>query len=162
MLDKAKQICYNKRVVRNYKKYFKERNEVCIMENTQNTQNTQNTVKVTKRMRFEQIKALVSDNEELVAFIDHELQLLDKKNSRSGKPTKVQLENETIKDTIFNILQTTGKPVTVTQLLATDELDGLSNQKVSALLKQLRESGKVVRTVEKKVAYYSIADEVEE
>ena len=156
MLDKAKQICYNKRVVKNYKKYFKERNEVCIMENTQNT------VKVTKRMRFEQIKALVSDNEELVAFIDHELQLLDKKNSRSGKPTKVQLANESIKDTIFNILQTMGKPVTVTQLLATDELDGLSNQKVSALLKQLRESGKVVRTVEKKVAYYSIADEVEE
>ena len=119
-------------------------------------ENTQNAVKVTKRMRFEQIKALVSDNEELVAFIDHELQLLDKKNSRSGKPTKVQLENETIKNTIFNILQTMGKPVTVTQLLATDELDGLSNQKVSALLKQLRESGKVVRTVEKKVAYYSI------
>lgn len=125
-------------------------------------ENTQNTVKVTKRMRFEQIKALVSDNEELVAFIDHELQLLDKKNSRLGKPTKVQLENETIKDTIFDILQTMGKPVTVTQLLTTDELNGLSNQKVSALLKQLRESGKVVRTVEKKVAYYSIAEECDE
>lgn len=29
MLDKAKQICYNKRVVKSYEKYFKERNEVC-------------------------------------------------------------------------------------------------------------------------------------
>ena len=124
--------------------------------------NTQNTVKVTKRMRFEQIKSLVSDNKELVAFIDHEIELLDKKNSRSGKPTKTQVENETIKNTIFNTLQIAGKPMTVTQLLATEELKGLSNQKVSALLTQLRDVNKVVRTVEKKVAYYSINEEVEE
>ena len=124
--------------------------------------NAQNTVKVTKRMRFEQIKSLISDNEELVAFIDHEIELLDKKNSRTGKPTKTQVENETIKNTIFNTLQIAGKPMTVTQLLATEELNGLSNQKVSALLTQLRESNKVVRTVEKKVAYYSINEEVEE
>ena len=128
-------------------------------------ENTQNTVKVTKRERFEQIKALVSNNAELVAFIDHEIELLNKKNSRSGKPTKTQVENETIKNTILDILQTIGKPVTVTQLLANDELNGLSNQKVSALLAQLRKSDKVVRTVEKKVAFYSIkeeSDEVEE
>ena len=124
--------------------------------------NAQNTVKVTKRMRFEQIKSLVSDNEELVAFIDHEIELLDKKNSRTGKPTKTQVENEAIKNTIFNTLQATGKPMTVTQLLATEELHGLSNQKVSALLTQLRDANKVVRTVEKKVAYYSINEEVEE
>ena len=124
--------------------------------------NTTNSTKVTKRMRFEQIKSLISDNEELVAFIDHEIELLDKKNSRSGKPTKTQVENETIKNTIFNTLQTTNKPMTVTQLLATEELNGLSNQKVSALLTQLRESNKVVRTVEKKVAYYSINEEAEE
>ena len=124
--------------------------------------NAQNTVKVTKRMRFEQIKSLISDNEELVAFIDHEIELLDKKNSRTGKPTKTQVENETIKNTIFNTLQIAGKPMTVTQLLATEELNGLSNQKVSALLTQLRDANKVVRTVEKKVAYYSINEEVEE
>ena len=124
--------------------------------------NTTNSTKVTKRERFEQIKSLVSDNEELVAFIDHEIELLDKKNSRSGKPTKTQVENETIKNTIFNTLQIAGKPMTVTQLLATEELNGLSNQKVSALLTQLRDVNKVVRTVEKKVAYYSINEEVEE
>ena len=125
-------------------------------------ENTQNTVKVTKSERFEQIKALVRDNEELVAFIDHEIELLDKKNSRSGKPTKTQIENEKIKKTILDILQTTGKPMTVTQLLANDELDGLSNQRVSALLTQLKKSDKVVRTVEKKVAFYSIKEENEE
>ena len=52
--------------------------------------------------------------------------------------------------------------MTVTQLLATEELNGLSNPEVSALLTQLRDANKVVRTVEKKVAYYSINEEVEE
>ena len=156
MLDKAKKICYNKRVVRNYKKkYFKERNEVCIMENTQNT------VKVTKRERFEQIKALVGDNAELVAFIDHEIELLAKKNSRSGKPTARQVENEKIKTFIMTILEC-GKPLTVTQIMTELNDSSLSNQRVSALLTQLKDSGEVVRTVEKKVAYYSIKEESDE
>ena len=124
--------------------------------------NTTNSTKVTKRMRFEQIKSLISDNEELVAFIDHEIELLDKKNSRSGKPTKTQVENEAIKTQIVSILERVRKPMTVTQLLSESELAGLSNQKISALLTQLRESGKVMRTVEKKVAYYSMATENDE
>jgi hypothetical protein len=120
---------------------------------------TQNTVKVTKRMRFEELKAIVSDNAELVAFIDHEIELLNKKNSRTGKPTKTQLENESIKATILEVMGRIGRPVTVTQLLAESELNGFSNQKVSALLTRLREDdGKVVRTVEKKVAYYSLTE----
>ena len=123
--------------------------------------NTTNSTKVTKRMRFEQIKSLVSDNEELVAFIDHEIELLNKKNSRTGKPTKTQVENEAIKAQIVSILERVGKPMTVTQLLAESELADLSNQKVSALLTQLRKTGEVVRTIEKKVAFYSLADEVE-
>lgn len=122
-------------------------------------ENTQNTVKVTKRMRFEELKAIVSDNAELVAFIDHEIELLNKKNSRTGKPTKTQLENESIKATILEVMGRIGRPVTVTQLLAESELNGFSNQKISALLTRLREDdGKVVRTVEKKVAYYSLTE----
>ena len=129
-------------------------------------ENTQNTVKVTKRERFAQLMEIVkaSDVEnsaELVAFIEHEVELLTKKNSRSGKPTKTQVENESIKAQIVSVLESAGKPMTVTQLLAKSELADLSNQKVSALLTQLRKTGVVVRTVEKKVAFYSLADEVE-
>lgn len=129
-------------------------------------ENTSNSTKVTKRERFAQLMEIVkaSDVEnsaELVAFIEHEVELLTKKNSRSGKPTKTQLENNTIKEKIVSILERVGKPMTVTQLLAESELAELSNQKVSALLTQLRKSGAIVRTVEKKVAFYSLADEVE-
>ena len=129
-------------------------------------ENTSNSTKVTKRERFAQLMEIVkaSDVEnsaELVAFIEHEVELLTKKNSRSGKPTKTQVENEAIKTQIVSILERVGKPMTVTQLLAESELADLSNQKISALLTQLRKSDKVVRTTEKKVAFYSLADEVE-
>ena len=129
-------------------------------------ENTSNSTKVTKRERFAQLMEIVkaSDVEssaELVTFIEHEVELLTKKNSRSGKPTKTQVENETIKTQIVSILERVGKPMTVTQLLAENELANLSNQKISALLTQLRKSGEVVRTIEKKVAFYSLADEVE-
>ena len=130
-------------------------------------ENTSNSTKVTKRERFSQLMEIVKasnveNSAELIAFIDHEVELLTKKNSRSGKPTKTQVENETIKAQIISVLERVGKPMTVTQLLAESEFAGLSNQKVSALLTQLRKSGEVVRTIEKKVAFYSLADEVED
>ena len=129
-------------------------------------ENTSNSTKVTKRERFAQLMEIVKaskveNSAELVAFIEREVELLTKKNSRSGKPTKTQVENESIKAQIVSVLERVGKPMTVTQLLAESEFTGLSNQKVSALLTQLRKSGEVVRTIEKKVAFYSLADEVE-
>ena len=130
-------------------------------------ENTSNSTKVTKRERFSQLMEIVKTSKvensaELVAFIEHEVELLTKKNSRSGKPTKTQVENETIKAQIVSVLERVGKPMTVTQLLAESEFTGLSNQKVSALLTQLRKSDEVVRTIEKKVAFYSLPDEVED
>lgn len=130
-------------------------------------ENTSNSTKVTKRERFSQLMEIVKaskveNSAELVAFIEHEVELLAKKNSRSGKPTKTQVENETIKAQIISVLERVGKPMTVTQLLAESEFTGLSNQKVSALLTQLRKSGEVVRAIEKKVAFYSLPDEVED
>ena len=132
-------------------------------------ENTSNSTKVTKRERFAQLMEIVKASEvensdELVAFIEHEVELLNKKNSRSDKPTKTQLENEALKTQIMSVLKTVGRPITVTQLLKETELadnPNLSNQKVSALLTQLRKADAVVRTVEKKVAFYSLADEVE-
>lgn len=135
--------------------------------------NTSNSTKVTKKERFAQLLAIVNasqveNSDELIAFINHEVELLDKKNSRSGKPTARQIENEKIKVTILSILGGIGKPMTITQLLAEIGNSELSNQRVSALVTQLRDSGEVVRTVEKKVAFYSLnsveedADSIEE
>jgi hypothetical protein len=37
-------------------------------------------------------------------------------------------------------------------------LGGLSNQRVSALLRQLVESGEVVKTIDKKKSYFAVAE----
>lgn len=116
--------------------------------------------KITKKEMFTMIKAQVKDNAEMVAFIDHEIELLDKKASNK-KATKTQEANVGIKSTILAVLEG-GKSMTVTEMQgASAELGELSNQKVSALVRQLVESGEVVKTIDKKVSRFSLADEGE-
>lgn len=115
--------------------------------------------KFTKSQMFAMIKDVegVKENAEMVAFIDHELELLAKK-SANKKPTKTQEENEGIKAEILNVLSTEG--MTVTEVQAKSEmLSGLSNQRVSALLRQLVASGEVVKSVDKKKSYFSLVVE---
>ena len=116
--------------------------------------------KITKKEMFTMIKAQVKDNAEMVAFIDHEIELLDKKASNK-KATKTQEANVGIKSTILAVLEG-GKSMTVTEMQgASAELGELSNQKVSALVRQLVEAGKVVKTIDKKVSRFSLADNEE-
>ena len=70
------------------------------------------------------------------------------------EPTKTEVENEGIKANILEVL--TDEGVTVKTLLG--ELEGdYTSQKISALLRQLVADGKVVKTIEKKVSYFSLA-----
>lgn len=114
--------------------------------------------KVTKAEMFAMIKEVegVKENEAMVAFIDHELELLAKKASNK-KPTKTQEENENIKVEILGVLTNEGMTVTEIQSKS-DVLGGLSNQRVSALLRQLITDGKVAKTVDKKKSYFSLAE----
>lgn len=114
---------------------------------------------MTKRENYNAIRAIVSDNAELVAFIDHELELLDRKNSRrSDKPTAKQVTNEETKDIIVEVLTDAADPMTISDIVADDPaLAGLSTQKISALLTQLVNDGQVVRTSVKRKSYFAIA-----
>ncbi len=110
--------------------------------------------KMTKREYFEQIKANYNLTEAEVAFIDHEIDLLAKKNASGGerKPTATQKENVGIKDAILEVLAE-GSALTVTEIVKA--LDGdFTNQKVSALVRQLVADGKVERFEEKRKAYF--------
>lgn len=114
------------------------------------------TKKLTKKDYFTQLKEIVKDNVELVAFIDNELDLLSRKNSKSTM-SKTQVENENIKKVIVNALTEIGTPVTITELQkANENLAIYSNQKISALLKQLVDSEIIKRVVEKKVARFCV------
>ena len=113
--------------------------------------------KITKKEMFTMIKAQVKDNAEMVAFIDHEIELLDKKASNK-KATKTQEANVGIKSIILAVLEG-GESMTVTEMQsASVELGEMSNQKVSALVRQLVEDGEVVKTIDKKVSRFSLAD----
>ena len=114
-----------------------------------------NTKKMTKREMFEQIKANYALNADEVAFIDHELELLAKKNSAEKKPTAVQVANEGIKAEILEGMEV-GKKYTITDLMkSVSACAELSNQRVSALVRQLVTDGSVERTEEKRKAYFS-------
>ena len=122
-----------------------------------------NVKKVTKKENFGEIAKILEGlgREDLVAVMNHEIELLDKK-ANSGKMTKTQEANVAIKDLIVKELTRLAKPVTITDLLgASDELakaTGNSNQKVSALMTQLKNDKIVVRAEDGKKAVFSIAD----
>ena len=110
----------------------------------------------TKREYFTELKGIVANDKELVAFIDHELELLDKKNSAPKKPTEKQLDNEKYKDIILNAIGDKKMTVSAIQKDILGDYE-LSNQRVSAIVKQLVEDNSLVRTVDKRTAYFSLA-----
>ena len=115
------------------------------------------TNKMTQRDYFNEIIALAkaNDRNDIVEFAKGRIAVLDKKAS-AKKPTKTQEENENIKVDILNNL--TDEGVTVTELQGKSDLLGsLSNQRVSALLRQLIADNKVVKVIDKKKAYFSLA-----
>lgn len=111
--------------------------------------------KVTKREKFEMLLALdaVNSNEMLKEFVNHEIEMLENKN-KSKKPTETQRKNEDIKDIILENLN--GR-MTVSEIMKAiqDKVEiELSNQRVSALIRQLRLDGKVERIEDKRKAYF--------
>lgn len=109
---------------------------------------------MTKR---ETITAMLNDehitsNADFKAYLENELALVIKKNTyKSSKPTKAQVENETLKDKILEVLV---EPMTASQI---GEKVGISVNKASALLTQLKEDNSVIREVVKRKAYFSKA-----
>ena len=119
--------------------------------------------RMTKKEWFAVLASVVKASEmenktEALAFINHEIELLEKKSAKSGQ-TKTQKENIEVMEKIKSALGEVGKAVTITELQAASaEMAEYSNQKLSALLKKLIESGEVVKTTEKKKSYFSLAE----
>ena len=117
--------------------------------------------KLTKRDRFEALLKMseVQANPDMVAFIGHEIELLAKKNAGDKKPTAKQMENDAVKQVILDEMTANpDKLYTVTELIKNvDGLGDLTNQRVSALLRQMIDAGAVVKTVDKRKSYFSLA-----
>lgn len=119
--------------------------------------------KMTKKEMFAVVRGIVEASEqctdEMLAFIDHEVELLSRKSDNSKK-TKSQIENEAVMAKILEALAEVGEPVTISDLQKTvPAMAEYSNQKLSSLLKKLVEDEKkVVKTIDKKKSYFSLAE----
>ena len=115
--------------------------------------------KMTKKEMFMQIKTHLTDENE-IAFIEHEIELLNAKNSGSRKPTATQQENEKIKMVIVDYMKTDAQRLFTISELSTEinELKELTNQRISAILKQLVDSQQIKKVYEKRKAYFGAGD----
>ena len=116
---------------------------------------------MTKREMYNAILAVdaVSANADMVEFLKRQIDLLDSRNV-AKKPTKTQTENVVIKDTICAVLADADAPMRVKDMIADERLSDYTTAKISALLRQLLPDtgdGRVVKTVEKKISYFSLA-----
>ena len=116
--------------------------------------------KITKKELFTKMLAIteVQANAEMVEFINHEIELLNRKNS-AKKATPQQAENEKVKEKILEILD---EPMTATQIMNAVQPffeTVFTNQRISALLRQLGDKGtkQVKKYQEKRVTYFEKA-----
>jgi hypothetical protein len=126
--------------------------------------------KITKRERFEEIKALVADKPELVEFLDHEIELLARKTSKSANPTPAQKDALAVAEIVRDILaecedkrgMTVGAILKDERIASYTKADGnsVSSQMLTAIF--TKNAKDFVRTVEKKVAYYALNYGVED
>ena len=123
---------------------------------------TSSSVRMTKAQKFQILADLpaVKADPMLSEFIAHEMELLAKKNTADKKPTAQQEANAGIKSGVLSVMQDNpNKMYTVSELLkAVPNLpDTMTNQRMSAIVRQMVDAGQVKRTEDKRKAYFSLA-----
>ena len=126
--------------------------------------------KLTKKDKFNMLLALVKDNDMLSEFVKHEIELLDRKNSKSATLTKAQKDALNVTEIVKDVLAENER-MTVGAILKDERIasyvkadgNGVSSQMLTAILSK---SSDFINIKEKKVSYYSlnygeVADEVE-
>ena len=92
--------------------------------------------------------------DDVIKFLDHEIELVSRKRSSgNSKPTAKQAEQDAMREKILSFLRENGTST------ATDIQNALSisNQRVNGLMRPLVKSGEIIRTEDKKKAYFSVA-----
>ncbi len=121
-----------------------------------------NVQKITKAQKFAMLKAIpqVAENEMLVEFIEHEMELLAKKNSAEKKPTAQQTANIGIGEAIVAHLSSQPTRLfTITEIIKeVPACADLTNQRVSAIVRGLI-GVSVERVEEKRKAYFRFLSE---
>lgn len=150
-LDKSRKLWYNDYTIKQ-------------TERKQNTMSNKEK-KLTKKDHFNALLDFIAKNptvafgtitaDQMTEFADHEIELLDKKNSSDKKPTKQQLKNEALaqalleamaEKNLYTVTEMTKFPMSVE--------NDLSASKITSLLSNLLKAEKVVRIEDKRRAYF--------
>ncbi len=119
------------------------------------------TEKITVRSQFEAVKAVLLEtgHTDLADFIDGRIAQTIKKNTAERKPTPKQIENDGFKADILAWMAEgeTYAAVDVLKGVPSIVASGMSINRVSALLTQLVDNGYVVKSVEKRKNFYTLA-----
>lgn len=127
------------------------------------------TTKLTKRDFYNSLIAMADNGadfgtvsaEDMKAFAEHEIELLDKKKaSAKANPNSKTTANDELREKILNALaENPNRKYTITEMQKEfDFLEGKSNQSVSALVKPMVDNGDVEKIIEKRKSYFKIAD----
>lgn len=116
--------------------------------------------KTTKREYYELIKSKLADNAEIVAFCDHEIELLDnRKKTTDGekKLTPKQKENLALVATILDNMEVDTIYSISDMQRKIEVCKELTNQKISSLIRQAMSDGTIERVEEKGKAFFKLA-----
>ena len=120
--------------------------------------------KLTKRDHFNTLLQLpeVAANPVLVDFINNELDLLARKNnSDNKKPSEKDIANQGLKTAILEFATASGEQHTVTDFIKNvPACAGLSQQKISAMVRQMVEDGNLEKVIVKRVSYFRVPEGV--
>ena len=132
--------------------------------------NTTSSVRLTKRDYFTAILSKVDmdatydipkgdatvkvSGADVAGFLNHELELLDRKNTVDKKPTKTQQENEVIKSAVLSAMEA-NRLYSISEMLKEfPACKDMSNQKLSSLVRQMVLDKQVERVEDKRKAFF--------
>lgn len=153
-LDKHRQVWYNKFIKRG--ELNKRRKVVCAMEN----------IKMTKVKALEYVlENCVELPSEVVDKLTAMKEQCEKRASAPRKESAKTKENANLRERIIEFIADAESPVTCTDIgKAFAEVDEegnavpMASQRVSSLLSPMVKQGRVVKTYNKKIAYFSIEE----
>ena len=115
-------------------------------------------VKITKKEMFAEVVAMAKaqGRQDIVDFANHEIELLNKRNSADSKAkAKKAAENEALANQIVEVLAEADTPMAALEIATKI---GISTQKATPILVALTKEGRVEKTTEKRKNFYSLAE----
>ena len=114
--------------------------------------------KITKKDMFNEVIAMATEmgREDIVEFAEHEIELLNKRNSADSKAkAKKAAENAALAEKVVEFLAGAENAQTTLEVATAI---GISTQKATPILTGLANEGRVVKTTEKRKVFYSLAE----